>query len=106
MERGSWTAGHGNWRYRRSRADIRPERAAAFAARLSADRPVGAQALGNGGCAAPATGDAGLSIEWIEADRHDLLTVEFGCPAGAGGQTAERLRHAPDLLGLRQLDFP
>lgn len=105
IERGSWaSATHGNWRYKRSRADVGPSRAAAFAASLSAHRPVGEQ-LAGGRCSAPATGDDGLSIEWIEANRHDRLVVKFGCVAD-NAQIAEGLRHAPDSLGLRQLDFP
>lgn len=103
MERGAWGAGHSNWRYKRSRADVGPDRAAAFAASLNADRPVGTKTIAGAGCAAPATGDDGLSVEWIEADRDDRLTVKFGCRAGP---LADRLRHAPDLLGLRQLAFP
>ncbi len=103
IERGYWaSAEHSNWRYKRSRAEVSPARAAAFAASLSADRPAGVQTVGTAACPA-SSGDDGLSIEWIEADRHDLLTVKSGCP---GSQLAQRLRHAPDLLGLRQLALP
>jgi hypothetical protein len=106
IERGYWaSAGHSNWHYKRSRAEVSPDRAAAFATGLSAARPAGTQAIGSS-CPAPASGDDGLSIEWIEADRHDRLTVTFGCPAGHDRQLAERLRHAPELLGLRQLAVP
>jgi hypothetical protein len=106
IERGYWaSADHSNWHYKRSRDEVSPARAAAFAASLNADRPAGVQTIGNG-CPAPTTGAGGLSIEWIEADRHDRLTVSFGCPSGNGSQVAERLRHAPDLLGLRQFAFP
>ena len=108
MERGSWSAGHSNWRYKRSHVNVGPARAAAFAASLSADRPAGTKSVGNASCVVAATGDAGLSIEWLEADRDDRLTVKFGCPvgAGAGDRVAERLRLAPDALGLKQLAFP
>jgi hypothetical protein len=106
IERGYWaSADHSNWHYKRSRAEVSPARAAAFAARLSEARPAGIQSIGSG-CPAPATGAGGLSIEWIEGDRHDRLTVTFGCRSGQDSQVAERLRHAPDLLGLSQLAFP
>jgi hypothetical protein len=107
VERGYWGAGHNNWRYKRSVAQVGPDRAAAFAASLSGDRPAGAQVLASSvACPVPAADNDGLVIEWIEAERHDLLTLKFGCPAGRNSELAARLRHAPDLLGLRELAFP
>jgi hypothetical protein len=94
--------GHGaqeSWRYRRSLARTRPERAAAFAARLAALRPQGKQDLT---CAAPTTQDQGVSVEWIEGDRHDQLTIAPGC----GNASLATLMQAPDLLDLHQLVFP
>lgn len=105
MERGSWAAGRRDWHYRRSRTQVTPARAVAFAASLSADRPAGDSRKG-AGCATPATGDEGLSIEWIDAGRHDRLIAKFGCAGDGSSQIAERLRHAPDLLGLRSLILP
>jgi hypothetical protein len=111
IERGHW-AGVNNWSYKRSVVHVGATRAAAFAASLSADRPTG-QHVQTGGANCPsasANGGAaqsgGLVVEWIEADRHDLLNVPSGCRAGPGSQVAERLRHAPDLLGLHGLVFP
>ena len=87
-----------SWRYKRSTAHVRAERAAAFAARLAAMRPVGRQDLA---CPAPGQGE-GLNIEWIEAGRHDQLTLAPGCDTAS----LAALLHAPDLLGLSQVTFP
>ena len=107
IEHGGWDSDHRNWRYWRTVADVGPARAAAFAASLKADRPTGEQVLASGAtCSAPTTQDDGLRIEWLAAQRHDLLTAKFNCPAQRDSQLADRLRHAPDLLGLRQLRFP
>lgn len=101
--------GHGaqeSWRYRRSIAHVRPDRAKAFLARVAAARPMGQQTWAAGpACPANAPGDA-LSIEWIEAERHDELTVPLGCEARREDATISALLHAPDLLGLSQLVFP
>jgi len=105
IERGKWGYDHRNWIYRRSTTNVGPERAAAFAARLGVDRPNGDQLLA-GDATCPATEDDGLTIEWISSARHDLLTVQFRCPTGRDSQLAERLRHAPDLLGLREPALP
>jgi hypothetical protein len=94
-----------SWRYRRSVAHVRPDRAAAFAARLAAVRPLGKQVLAGGPACPAAQGDA-LAIEWIEAERHDELTVPLGCGARREDAAIAALLHAPDLLGLHQLDFP
>jgi hypothetical protein len=102
IERGHWTGGNADWRYRKSVAHVPPARAAAFAARVNAYRPVGTSA----GPACAATADDGVALEWIGADRHDRLTVTFACAGQPNSQMADALRHAPDLLGLRQLDFP
>lgn len=107
IERGHWDSGHRAWRYRRAMAHVEPARAVDFAARLGAYRQAGERVLTGGtACPGPSAGDDGLTIEWIAASRHDLLTVRFGCPAGRASSLAETLRHAPDLLGLRQVAFP
>lgn len=98
IERGRWTGDNRDWRYRKSVAHVPPARAAAFAARVNAYRPTGDKALGS----CPASSGDGLSIEWIAAERQDRLTVTFAC---SDAQAAEALRHAPDLLGLSQLNF-
>ena len=105
IERGKWSYDHRNWLYRRSTSNVGPERAAAFAARLGADRPNGDQVLA-GDATCPATEDDGLTIEWISSVRQDLLTVQFRCPTGRDSQLAQRLRHAPGLLGLREPALP
>lgn len=107
IEDGHWAGNGRNWVYKRSVAHVAPDRVAAFAASLSSNRPAGEQLLSGGPtCPGPATEDDGLTIEWIEADRHDLLTFNFRCPARRDSPFAERLRHAPDALGLHQLVFP
>ena len=107
MERGEWLGDHRNWRYKRSVAHVGPARAAQFAASLSGDRPVGDQLLISGPtCPGPASEDDGLVIEWIDADQHDQLTFNFRCPARRDSPVAERLRRAPDLLGVSQIVFP
>ncbi|MDE1918683.1 MAG: hypothetical protein KGJ57_22025 [Sphingomonadales bacterium] len=101
--------GHGaeeSWRYRRSVAHVRPDRAKAFLARVAAVRPMGRETLAAGpACPAGARDDA-LAIEWIEAERHDELTVPLSCGARREDSAISALLHAPDLLGLRQLVFP
>lgn len=107
IERGYWAENHSSWRYKRSVAHVGATRAAAFAASLSGNRPDGAQALaGIADCPGPVGEQGGLAIEWIEAERHDRLTVNFSCPPGRNSPTAEQLRHAPELLGLRQIAVP
>lgn len=106
MERGYWTGDHSKWSYKRTVAHVGAERAAAFAASLSADRPSGARLLDGGIACMAAVQDDGLAVEWIEAERHDRLTVKYTCPAGRNTPVAERLRRAPDLLGLRGVVFP
>lgn len=98
IERGRWTGANRDWRYRKSVARVSPARAAAFAARVNAYRPAGDKALGT----CPASSGDGLVMEWIAAERQDRLTVTFAC---SDAQAAQALRSAPDLLGLRQLDF-
>jgi hypothetical protein len=105
IERSSWTREQ-KWRYKRSTANAGPERAAAFAAGLRDDRPAGSGTLPSStACPDPAAQDGGLVIEWIEAGRDDQLTVRFDCALPRNNPLAERLRRAPDLLGL-QLAFP
>ncbi len=99
IERGHFTGSNTDWRYRRYTARVTPERAAAFSARLAAYRPQGRQLAA---CTAPAGSDSGVIVEWFEMGRHDQLNVSFACNA----QIAEAMRSAPDLLGLKQLDFP
>ncbi|WP_206241321.1 hypothetical protein [Novosphingobium terrae] len=98
IERGHFSGGS-DWRYRRYTARVKPEQAAAFSARLTAYRPQGRQLAA---CTAPAGRDSGVVVEWFEMGRHDQLNVSFACNA----QIAEAMRSAPDLLGLKQLDFP
>ena len=105
IERGEWDTGHRNWRYWRSSANAGPARAAAFAASLAAVRPVGEHVLA-GDATCPAADDAGLTIEWISAERHDLLTFKHGCLAAQPSPLAETLRHAPELLSLHQPPYP
>ena len=81
------------------------ERGAAFAASLAAVRPVGEHVLA-GDATCPAADDAGLTIEWISAERHDLLTFKHGCLAAQPSPLAETLRHAPELLSLHQPPYP
>ena len=106
VEHGQWAGASHTWRYKRSVAHVGPARAAAFAAGLSGDRPTGTRLTSGAPCLGAAAEEDGLIIEWIEAERHDMLTFQFGCPAGRNSQMAERLRHAPDLLGLRGLVWP
>lgn len=107
IERSHSAGDNREWQYKRSIANVGPAAAAAFAAKLSAYRPMGAPvSASDADCATPATPDDGLVIEWIEAGRHDQLTVNFSCPARGNSPLADMLRHAPDALGLRQLVFP
>jgi hypothetical protein len=99
IERGHFNGNNSDWRYRRYPARVSPDRAAAFTARLAAYRPQGRQMAT---CSAPAGQDSGVTVEWFEMGRHDQLNVTFACDA----QVAEAMRSAPELLGLKQLDFP
>lgn len=99
IERGHFNGNNSDWRYRRYPARVAPDRAAAFAARLAAYRPQGRQLAA---CTAPAGRDSGVIVEWFEMGRHDQLNVTFACDP----QIAEAMRSAPELLGLKQLDFP
>ena len=106
IEHGRWAAG-GNWRYKRSVAHVGPVRAAAFAAGLNGDRPSGSRLMTDGDtCPGVATANDGMVVEWIEAERHDRLTLRFNCPVARHGEVAERLRHAADALGLREVVWP
>lgn len=106
IERTHWIDEHAKWQYKHAKAYVGPERAAAFAASLRADRPAGQRLLGGtSGCQDVGAGDGGLAIEWIEAGRDDQLNVKFGCALPRNSALAERLLHAPDLLGLHQLVF-
>jgi hypothetical protein len=107
IELGSWDDVHRDWKYQRSRAKVSRNTANAFAASLDAVRPVGARALRTGGVAcAAAQRDEGLTIEWIEFGRRDQLDVTFDCTDAVDGPAADRLRHAPDVLGLRRIAAP
>lgn len=107
IELGSWDDVHRDWKYQRSRAKVSRNTANAFAASLDAVRPVGAKALHTGGVAcAAAQRDEGLTIEWIEFGHRDQLDVTFDCADAVDGPAADRLRHAPDVLGLRRVAAP
>jgi len=107
IEVSNWDNIHRDWKYQRSRAKVTRNTANAFAASLNAVRPVGEQALGVGGlrCGA-ASRDDGLTIDWIEYGRRDRLNVRFDCSGAGDSRLAQRLRHAPDVLGLRKLIAP
>ena len=95
-----------DWHYNRHMYRTDPANVAAFVAQLSTYRPAGERTTQAAACPAPATRDDGLSIEWLEAGRRDRLVLDFGCDAGRNSQIAQALRHAPDLLRLRQLTLP
>jgi hypothetical protein len=107
IERGHWDSGHTSWHYERSKAQVGPARAADFAGRVGAYRAAGDQTLAGGpACPEPVAEDDGLTIEWVAAGQYDQARFNFGCPARRASQLADTLRHAPDVLGLRQLVFP
>lgn len=107
IEYGHWDEVQRDWDYKHYRAKVRRNTANAFAAGLTAVRPVGQRALRTAGLAcAAAARDDGVTIEWIEYGRRDLLDVTFDCAAPGDAQLAQRLRRAPDVLGLKRIAAP
>jgi hypothetical protein len=104
IEVGHWDAVQRDWDYQHYKAKVKRNTANAFAASLKADRPSGEATLNTPGlaCGMP-TRDAGLTIQWLEFGRRDHLNVVFDCPGSGGHETAQRLRRAPDTLGLRRI---
>lgn len=107
IELGHWDAVQRDWDYQHYKARVKRNAANAFAAGLKADRPTGEASVHMSGlaCTLP-TRDAGLTIQWLEFGRRDRLNVVFDCPASGDRQTAQRLRHAPDVLALRRIAAP
>ncbi len=107
IETGHWNALHRDWDYTHEKTRVKRNAVLAFAASLSAVRAAGQNSLRLAGpaCAA-ASRDDGLTIEWLEFGRRDLLTVQFDCAGSGDRQLADRLRHAPNMLGLKKVAVP
>lgn len=107
VERGAWDITQQDWKYEHATSKVKRPKVNAFAANLNFDRPIGNKALTTPGVDCRlSTREESLTIEWMEYGRHDQLDVTFDCSAGGDTQLAQRLRHMPNVLGLRKIAVP